>query len=156
MQSIILQIIKNKLEKVLTFENKFVKIYDVVKQNNFTRMAVMFMSKDLSIGILLDFYGDLLTEKQRDTLDLYYNKDYSLAEIAEDLDISRQGVRDFIKRGEKQLHDFEDSLKMEQRFNIITKEAEDIEKLLSEMNSVNVVEKKAKVSEKINKIKKAL
>ena len=114
------------------------------------------MSKDLTISVLMDFYGDLLTEKQRDTLDLYYNKDYSLAEIAEDLDISRQGVRDFIKRGEKQLHDFENVLKMEERFNLITKEAEDIELLINQINSVNVIEKKTKILEKLKKIKKAL
>lgn len=58
------------------------------------------MEKDLSIAVLLDFYGDLLTEKQARAIDLYYNEDLSLAEIAEPLGISRQGVRDSIKRGE--------------------------------------------------------
>ncbi|WP_346726848.1 YlxM family DNA-binding protein [Congzhengia minquanensis] len=74
------------------------------------------MEKDLSIAVLLDFYGDLLTEKQARAIDLYYNEDLSLAEIAEPLGISRQGVRDSIKRGEKQLHDFEDSLGLAKRF----------------------------------------
>ena len=59
------------------------------------------MEKDLSIAVLLDFYGDLLTEKQARAIDLYYNEDLSLAEIAEPLGISRQGVRDSIKRGER-------------------------------------------------------
>ncbi len=104
----------------------------------------------------MDFYGDLLTEKQRDTLDLYYNKDYSLAEIAEDLDISRQGVRDFIKRGEKQLYEFENTLKLAERFDVITKQVQAIEILLNEMNSVNAVTKKVNIMEKLEKIKKAL
>ena len=73
------------------------------------------MEKDLSIAVLLDFYGDLLTEKQARAIDLYYNEDLSLAEIAEPLGISRQGVRNSIKRCEKQLHDFEDSLGLAKR-----------------------------------------
>ena len=114
------------------------------------------MSKDLTISVLMDFYGDLLTEKQRDTLDLYYNKDYSLAEIAEDLDISRQGVRDFIKLGEKQLYEFENTLKLAERFDVITKQVQAIEILLNEMNSVNAVTNKVNIMEKLEKIKKAL
>lgn len=74
------------------------------------------MEKDLSIAVLLDFYGDLLTEKQSQALDLYYNEDLSLAEIAEPLGISRQGVRDSIKRGEKQLHELENTLGLAKRF----------------------------------------
>ena len=56
------------------------------------------MAKDLGITILLDFYGDMLTEKQRDFLGYYYNDDLSLSEIAENEGITRQGVRDSIKR----------------------------------------------------------
>ena len=58
------------------------------------------MAKDLGITILLDFYGDMLTEKQRDFLGYYYNDDLSLSEIAENEGITRQGVRDSIKRAE--------------------------------------------------------
>ena len=59
--------------------------------------------KNLDISILLDHYGEMLTEKQREVIDLYYNQDLSLAEIAEQEGISRQGVRDNIKRAEAQL-----------------------------------------------------
>ena len=114
------------------------------------------MSKDLTISVLMDFYGDLLTEKQRDTLDLYYNKDYSLAEIAEELGVSGGGVRDFIERGEKQLYEFENTLKLAERFDVITKQVQAIEILLNEMNSVNAVTKKVNIMEKLEKIKKAL
>lgn len=68
------------------------------------------MSKNLEIGILLDIYGKLLTDKQYDVLDLYYNDDLSLAEIAEQYDISRQGVHDSIKRGEELLLNYESVL----------------------------------------------
>lgn len=94
------------------------------------------MSKDLSVGILMDFYGELLTDKQRDTLDLYYNRDYSLAEIAQDIDISRQGVRDFIKRGEKQLIEFEEKLGMVRKYDLISSKIQSIEKIIDSNSTV--------------------
>ena len=66
------------------------------------------MPKDLSISALLDFYGPFLSEKQRNLLHHYYNEDLSLSEIAENEQITRQGVRDLIKRGELQLKRYED------------------------------------------------
>ena len=59
------------------------------------------VAKNLKISDLLDFYGECLTEKQRNFLDYYYNDDLSLSEIAENESITRQGVRDAIKRGEQ-------------------------------------------------------
>ena len=75
------------------------------------------MAKDLGITILLDFYGDMLTEKQRDFLGYYYNDDLSLSEIAENEGITRQGVRDSIKRAEAQLFDMEERLGLARRFH---------------------------------------
>ena len=60
--------------------------------------------KDLSIGYLIDFYGELLSERKRSVIDMYYNEDFSLAEIAEEINISRQGVRDIIKKAEEVLN----------------------------------------------------
>lgn len=74
------------------------------------------MAKDLSITILMDFYGAMLTDKRYDALDMYYNQDMSLGEIAEELEISRQGVRDSVKHGEKQLMDYEEKLNLAERF----------------------------------------
>ena len=65
-------------------------------------------TKDMNIGFLLDFYGDVLKERRKDALDFYYNNDMSLSEIAEEMGISRQGVRDLIKRGELQLKKYEE------------------------------------------------
>ena len=68
------------------------------------------MAKNMEILLLYDFYGDMLTEKQRDMVEQYYQNDLSLAEIAENAGISRQGVRDSIKRAENQLLDMEERL----------------------------------------------
>ena len=65
------------------------------------------MAKDLYICTLLDFYGPFLSEKQRNLLHHYYNEDLSLSEIAENEAITRQAVRDLIKRGEIQLKHYE-------------------------------------------------
>lgn len=95
------------------------------------------MSKDLSISVLMDFYAALLTEKQRMALDLYYNQDYSLAEIAENMDISRQGVRDFVKRGEQQLLEFEAALHLSERFSDMTNAINQLKASLSGIRKVS-------------------
>ncbi|MDD6807545.1 MAG: YlxM family DNA-binding protein [Oscillospiraceae bacterium] len=75
------------------------------------------MAKDFEkINILLDFYGEMLTEKQRSFIEYYYNDDLSLAEIAENEGITRQGVRDAIKRAEGQLYEMETRLGLAKRF----------------------------------------
>lgn len=74
------------------------------------------MAKDLKISYLLDFYGDMLTETQREAVDAYYNQDMSLSEIAAGREISRQGVRDTIKRAEQQLLEMEERLGLARRF----------------------------------------
>ena len=79
------------------------------------------MAKNLHEGVLLDFYGELLTKKQKRALELYYNEDLSLAEIAEDMQVSRQGVRAFIKQGEAHLKEFEEKLGMFERFSSVSR-----------------------------------
>lgn len=74
------------------------------------------MSKNLEISLLLDFYGDMLTDKQREVIEYYYNEDLSLSEIADNQGITRQGVRDSIKRAEFQLLDMEERLGLARRF----------------------------------------
>lgn len=69
---------------------------------------MLYLAKDLKISALLDFYGCFLSEKQRNLLHHYYDEDLSLSEIAENEQITRQGVRDLIKRGELQLKKYED------------------------------------------------
>lgn len=67
-------------------------------------------SDALTMTLLYDYYGELLTEKQRGLFDLYYNQDYSLSEIASAAGISRQGVHDTLARAEELLEGYERSL----------------------------------------------
>ena len=69
------------------------------------------------MAMLYDFYGALLTPRQKEFYDLYYNDDLSLAEIAENYDITRQGVRDIIVRAEKTLEDIEEKTGLIQRYH---------------------------------------
>lgn len=75
------------------------------------------MEKNVEISLLLDFYGDVLSEKQRTAVEMYYNDDLSLSEIAQDLGISRQGVRDSLKRGEAYLYEMEEKLGLAAKFS---------------------------------------
>jgi predicted DNA-binding protein YlxM (UPF0122 family) len=72
--------------------------------------------KNLNIAFLLDFYGEVLSDRKREVLDAYYNDDLSLAEIATDLGISRQGVRDLIKKAETELFFYEEKLGLAKKF----------------------------------------
>ncbi len=111
------------------------------------------MAKDLSVSVLLDFYGELLTEKQAEALDLYYNQDLSLAEIAADMEVSRQGVRAFIKQGEAHLLQFEEKLGMAKRFAGISNIAAKMQEILDKMPKSNEV---SMLTEKIEEIKSRL
>lgn len=89
--------------------------------------------KDMKISLLLDFYGELLTENKREALDLYYNEDLSLSEISAQMNISRQGARDSVKKGEALLLDFEDKLGLAKRFSDV---GESLESLSAELRSI--------------------
>ena len=105
------------------------------------------MAKDYSIAFLLDFYGELLTEKQREFLEYYYNEDLSLAEIALNEGISRQGVRDAIKRAEKQLLEMEESLCLARRFGDMKT---GLEQIMAYANEVHEQNKRCGLSREIN------
>ena len=68
------------------------------------------MEKKVEINMLWQIYGKLLTEKQYEYIDYYYNNDLSLSEIAENENITRQAVRDIIKKGERKLFEYEEKL----------------------------------------------
>lgn len=71
----------------------------------------------VKIGLLLDLYGNILTEKQKQTMDLYFQQDYSLSEISEQLSITRQAVRDSLLRAETTLFDTDARLGLLDKFN---------------------------------------
>jgi len=80
------------------------------------------LDTNVKINWLLDFYGAMLTERQRNALELHYGDDLSLSEISKALDITRQAVHDSLKRGEKTLYNYEDKLGLLNRyFNIGSK-----------------------------------
>lgn len=96
------------------------------------------MAKNLEVTVLLDFYGDMLTQKQHDFLEYYYDEDLSLAEIAENEGITRQGVRDAIKRAEAQLFEMENRLGLAKRFREMQNGLDEITACANEINEYNL------------------
>ena len=88
--------------------------------------------KNLEIGYLLDFYGDVLSERKRMVLDYYYNDDLSLAEIAEEIGISRQGVRELIKKAGEELMFYEEKLGLAKRFQVLEEQTQDLISLMEQ------------------------
>nr|WP_312576359.1 sigma factor-like helix-turn-helix DNA-binding protein [Sedimentibacter sp.] len=82
--------------------------------------------KNFIFSILYDYYSNLLKDSQANVIDLYYNQDYSLSEIAEEMNISRQGVHDALKRAEKSLMEYEDKIKLHYKYDRYYKSAEKI------------------------------
>lgn len=87
--------------------------------------------------MLYDFYGELLTERQREFYDLYYNEDLSLGEIAENYGITRQGVRDVIQRAETYMTDIEDKTGLVKRFMQLSPHIDAISAAASELQTLN-------------------
>lgn len=102
------------------------------------------MEKNVEVGMLYNIYGKMLTEKQKVLIDLYYNNDLSLREIAEDQSISPQGVRDAIKSAEAALYEYEDKIglmKLENEImSKVNKIADGIKKLSNEQLESEILE----------------
>ena len=88
------------------------------------------MAKDLEMGYLLDFYGEVLTPKQREMLRQYYNDDLSLSEIGENFGITRQGARDAIKHGETTLKELEAKVGFAARYRRVQEKLEELEQMV--------------------------
>ena len=87
------------------------------------------MDKNIEISLLFDFYGQLLSAKQQQAVSLYYNDDLSLSETAEVMGITRQGVRDLVKRSEAELYEYEHKLGLFLRFQRVGEYAQSIRSL---------------------------
>ena len=105
------------------------------------------MDKNVKISILSELYGKLLTEKQEQFINDYYNNDLSLSEIAENNNITRQAVRDILKKGEKKLFEYEEklmfmkrTLNQEKRIENVLLELTKIQKEYSYKQVANVLE----------------
>lgn len=92
------------------------------------------MEKNVKFSMLLDIYGKLLTEKQYYLLDDYYNQDLSLSEIAENEGITRQAVRDNLKKGENKLLEYEEKLEVMKKTLM---QEEKIAAILSEITKIS-------------------
>ena len=111
------------------------------------------MSKNLDIIMLFDFYRNILTEKQIEVIDLYYNEDLSLSEISEHLNITRQGVRDNIKRAENILIDMEEKLNLVEKHNKIMEAVNGISREINEMQENDAASALPWVTERVGNIK---
>lgn len=94
-------------------------------------------SKPFEMCLLFDFYGDLLTDKQKELFDLYYNHDLSLSEIAEQVNITRQGVRDSIVRAEHALQTMEDNLGLVAKYGQIDRHVQEIASDVKKLSLIN-------------------
>ena len=94
-------------------------------------------SQAYRMALLYDFYGEVLTQRQREFYDLYYNEDLSLSEIAENNGITRQGVRDVIVRAEAILTDLEEKTGLIRRFHAMQERLEQIERDAEEIQRIN-------------------
>lgn len=95
------------------------------------------MEKSMEFSYLLDFYGEMLTDKQRTVMEQYYNEDLSLAEIADNLSISRQGVRDAIKHSEAILLQLEQAVGMATRHKALTRQVDRLQILAKQLRFNN-------------------
>ena len=111
------------------------------------------MEEKVILSMLIQTYGKLLTEKQYQIMDDYYNNDLSLSEIAQNHNITRQAVRDIIKKGEKKLFEYEEKLLfMKRTLNTETK----IEKVLSELTKIQKDYSDKQIANVLETIKKEL
>lgn len=110
--------------------------------------------KNMKFPILLDIYGALLSDRKREILEYYYNEDYSLAEISELTGISRQGVRDSIKKSEEELFALDGKLRLREKYESISSAAAE----LRQMAENNKLDEEAKarlsaIADSLNELK---
>lgn len=111
------------------------------------------MDRKVEISMLCQIYGKLLTEKQLNILDNYYNLDLSLSEIAENENITRQAVRDIMKKGENKLFEFEEKLGIMKKTQ---RQEEKIADILSELTKIQTKFTDEQIAEILEHIKEEL
>ncbi len=109
------------------------------------------MDKVYETSLLLDFYGQLLTIRQYEILDLHYNNDYTLSEIAEQLNISRQGVYDNEKRGRALLINYENKLGLLNKFSLQKQKAEQVQKLFENIDMTELGQQNKTIVERVKR-----
>lgn len=110
------------------------------------------MENVYEISLLLDFYGQMLTERQVEILDMHYNNDYSLGEISEQLSISRQGVYDNIKRSKAILNEFEEKLGMVAKFENQRLKAKALLEMVDKLKALSTSEEEGELIREIRQV----
>lgn len=110
------------------------------------------MDDILQLTLLYDFYGELLTEKQKQVYEMHYQNDLSLTEIGEELSISRQAVRDQLKRTERILQGYEGKLQLISRFQTQKKAVQEMKQIIEDMEKKNPDVAMVKAISKMKKI----
>ncbi|ADQ14797.1 YlxM family DNA-binding protein [Halanaerobium hydrogeniformans] len=113
------------------------------------------LKKTIKMTLLFDFYGSLLTEKQQQINKSYFYNDLSLAEIADNIGISRQGVYDHLKRSEKSLKEYEAKLGLVKKYRELRKNIKELESLLLKRDLL-ASDGNDEVSKKLESIKSIL
>lgn len=111
------------------------------------------MERHVEISVLCQIYGKLLAEKQYEYINDYYNNDLSLSEIAENNNITRQAVRDIIKKGENKLFEFEEKLLFMKR---MLKQEKQIEQILQELSKIQDDSSDKKIEKILEHVRKEL
>ena len=111
------------------------------------------MEKKIKISMLCEIYGKLLTEKQLEILNDYYNNDLSLTEIAENNNITRQAVLDNIKKGENKLFEFEEKLSFMEK---TIKQEKLLQEVLTELSNIEDTSSDKKIEKILNHVRKEL
>jgi len=111
------------------------------------------MEKNVKVSMLCEIYGKLLTEKQLEVLTDYYNNDLSLSEIAENNNITRQAVRDIIKKGENKLFELEEKLSFMEK---MIKQEKVLQEVLNELTKIQEVSSDKKIEKILKHVRKEL
>lgn len=115
------------------------------------------MERSFDTVILLDIYGELLANSQREALDMRYNADLSLSEIAEEMGgVTRQSVVYSIKKGEQRLAELEEKLGFAKRLNTLSAELERAEKLLNDISADHSDKRFDEISKLLSAVKRGL
>ena len=111
------------------------------------------MEKNVKVSMLCEIYGKLLTKKQLEVLTDYYNNDLSLSEIAENNKITRQAVRDIIKKGENKLFELEEKLLFMKK---MMEQEQKLQEVLNELSKIEDTSSDKKIEKILNNVRKEL
>ena len=111
------------------------------------------MEKNVKVSLLCQIYGKMLTKKQYEIINDYYNNDLSLSEIAENNNITRQAVRDVIKKGENKLFEYEEKLLIMKK---MLKQEKQIQEIINELNKITDTSSDKKIEKILNNVRKEL